>query len=966
MKSTVVKLFLVWCALLGSVCYPATDVLFFVDSTGSMGGLSNFQTAFSDIIEAIDANSPCPDTIMYALADYKNYADGGNYQTYGVNLDQSFTYSTQDLLSAINALTAGGGGDGPESQLKGMTSVVDNWLTTSGDLDFGGRAEAQKIIVWGGDIYGHIAGDEPGSDGPPPTGYYPTLDEVIDALTAQGIMVFALNPSDCDSGLNQAYAGTYNQATPARQQASEITAATGGTLFCNIGSGSPDISDAIVDAINCFFFIKDDDLNDANDLDCRSPGQELEYSICLTNDSDQTLYDVSIIDWLPSGVDYPDGEEHYVFDGNSIQFVEGDPYYDPNTHSYLWLLDPIAPDASVCVYLTVVVNDNAEPGMYLHNVAELIIGETVVARRTKDTLVCCWDTSGILYVDKIAPDGGNGTSWETAYNNLDDALTRAGTTQCAFDYVIYVAQGTYSPQDTEDGFVVPDNVSMYGGFQSGGCDFSERNPKRYKTILTGLIDEDDYPDVATLVTMGNETLIDGFTVTNAFEHGIYGHGADFSVDHCVVEKTSVGYGIYAKNGNVSVQWCSINLNDRDAIYHEGEGYTLSVDNSWLLRNGECGIRSEKSTLAAKNSIVSESDLKEFSRAGIRLYHPTYPPVLHNLTISMNKSAGIFFEDDGNINGDPNYPDYPDLQNSIVYYNNSGGSQLAGFNADTIANFCCIQDCNTLDTTNYNNEPGFAYVVDPNGAPDPNNYHLSATAFCIDKANPFLTYTGQVDMDGEGIDRKYGDYVDIGADEVYDCSDDYLSDIDVHNDLDFNADGLVNFQEFSGFSAVWLCRDPNDPSIITDPNYSSDPDYANPNMLENWEETWPQAIRYNFNNTGSSEYMIDLADFDVFLDNWLWVACWKLEEIEAAAQSQSQSQSMMMEPLSMSFSAYTLEAETTPETIESVPDVPVDTYVQIIGFLDAIIAEETYNIDNIQELRDFLMVDLKAAWIKETP
>ena len=69
------------CMLLGSFCFAATDVLFLVDSTGSMGGLSNFQAAFSGIIEAIEADSPCSDIIMYALADYKNYTDGGNYET---------------------------------------------------------------------------------------------------------------------------------------------------------------------------------------------------------------------------------------------------------------------------------------------------------------------------------------------------------------------------------------------------------------------------------------------------------------------------------------------------------------------------------------------------------------------------------------------------------------------------------------------------------------------------------------------------------------------------------------------------------------------------------------------------------------------------------------------------------------------------------------------------------------------
>ena len=34
-------------------------------------------------------------------------------------------------------------------------------------------------------------------------------------------------------------------------------------------------------------------------------------------------------------------------------------------------------------------------------------------------------SSFTIYVDSRAPDGGNGTAWGSAYNNLQDALARA-------------------------------------------------------------------------------------------------------------------------------------------------------------------------------------------------------------------------------------------------------------------------------------------------------------------------------------------------------------------------------------------------------------------------------------------------------------------------------------------------------------------------------------------------------------
>ncbi len=85
-----------FCAFVVIACsvsvFAATDVLFLIDSTGSMGGLENFKTALDGILAAVNADSPCSGTVMYGVADYRNYDDGGNYQAYGVNLVEPFTY----------------------------------------------------------------------------------------------------------------------------------------------------------------------------------------------------------------------------------------------------------------------------------------------------------------------------------------------------------------------------------------------------------------------------------------------------------------------------------------------------------------------------------------------------------------------------------------------------------------------------------------------------------------------------------------------------------------------------------------------------------------------------------------------------------------------------------------------------------------------------------------------------------
>ncbi|HRT52421.1 MAG TPA: right-handed parallel beta-helix repeat-containing protein, partial [Anaerohalosphaeraceae bacterium] len=654
------------------------------------------------------------------------------------------------------------------------------------------------------------------------------------------------------------------------------------TFFVEGGPGGLKDYSIIIYTYDPAMLIKTSDVPDGN---CISIDDPIEYTIAWHNTMQQTIYDACIRDVFPAGVTYP---VDYTIDPNTLEIICSDPFYQPD-HTYVFPIESLSPNDSGVLQLDVIVNGSAQPGGYLHNAAELwgtvyvldpndpnslVPAVRLIARATVDMRVCCYITPPqILFVDETATNGAQtGVDWANAFLSLQDALAFARSALCGEVEAIYCAQGVYSPAGSEDdGFDLRElpGISLFGGFRPGGCDFSERSPKRYETILTGLIDEDEFPDAITVVTMGDETVLDGFTVMNGFSYNIYGSGVDFTITHCTVRECFFGYGIHADNGDVSVQWTTVNSNGTDGLYHEGEGYSLTVDNSWLLRNGEHGIRCESSTPTIRNSIVSENDLMRWGRQGIRLYRPTYQPRLYNLTVANNKAQAIYFEDDGDATGNPNNLDYPDLQNSILFFN-GGGSQIAGFDPDLYANFCCIQDCNTIGTTNFNDEPGFAYQADPNGTPDPNNYHLAANSICIDRANPFLDYTAQVDIDGEGLDRKYGDFVDVGADEVYDCFDDYLSDADVRNDVDFDADGLVNLAEFSTFSRAWLSRSPYE---------FGDPNLADPNAIANWNP------KCNLADTGSSQYVIDLADLAAFLEDWLWIACWRTDIWQLISQQQ---------------------------------------------------------------------------------
>jgi predicted outer membrane repeat protein len=142
------------------------------------------------------------------------------------------------------------------------------------------------------------------------------------------------------------------------------------------------------------------------------------------------------------------------------------------------------------------------------------------------------------FVNASAVGVHDGTSWATAYNDLQSALLQTGPT-CA---EIWVAKGVYKPDGASPGdptlsFRVLPDQAVYGGFSSGDA-FVDRNPAAKVTILSGDIDNNDvntdgnhidetaadivgsytnshhvvYMD-GTSTSITSSTVLDGFTIT---------------------------------------------------------------------------------------------------------------------------------------------------------------------------------------------------------------------------------------------------------------------------------------------------------------------------------------------------------------------------------------------------------------------------------------------------------------------
>ncbi|MAT42331.1 MAG: hypothetical protein CL609_08325 [Anaerolineaceae bacterium] len=140
--------------------------------------------------------------------------------------------------------------------------------------------------------------------------------------------------------------------------------------------------------------------------------------------------------------------------------------------------------------------------------------------------------NSIIYVSKSG-DNTSGTSWVTAYTDLQTALTAAsGGDQ------IWVAAGVYKPGLARtDSFNLVPGVAVYGGFAGDEININERDWETNLTILSGDINGDDinldgndiaesYQDIigdntlhvvtangTTGIVVSESTIMDGFIIT---------------------------------------------------------------------------------------------------------------------------------------------------------------------------------------------------------------------------------------------------------------------------------------------------------------------------------------------------------------------------------------------------------------------------------------------------------------------
>lgn len=244
----------------------------------------------------------------------------------------------------------------------------------------------------------------------------------------------------------------------------------------------------------------------------------------------------------------------------------------------------------------------------------------------------------------------DGTSWETAFSNLQNALSVAETLttppQIWVAEGVYIPSQVYSPNNVPGGayglnvpnpsvfnlttFNLP-NVTIYGGFRGGETKLCQRNPHCNKTVLSGantfwhvVILGNDVAQTGVNATLDGLIIREGFaqgpddpatTITSSllYAHGngggIYSvFGSTLNLKRCLVESNrakSIGGGIYSNNSWVRIYKCYFRCNFTDnqagavAIYNVREG---NITRDCLI--SQCVFK-ENRTLLFGGAIVVE-------------------------------------------------------------------------------------------------------------------------------------------------------------------------------------------------------------------------------------------------------------------------------------------------------------------------------------------------------------------------
>ncbi len=198
----------------------------------------------------------------------------------------------------------------------------------------------------------------------------------------------------------------------------------------------------------------------------------------------------------------------------------------------------------------------------------------------------------IWHVNAAAPAGGDGTSWATAFTDIQPALAAA-----AAGDEIWVAAGTYYPGTARaDTFALKAEVGLFGGFAGTETSRFDSDGEANLTLLSGDLGVagDSADNALHVVTGAQGAILDSFTISdgNADDTvdipsqcggGMYNYDCTPQVSRCKFTNNHAGFGggMYNELSNAKVEACTFVSNSA------GQGGGLLNRNNSAAEIGNC-------------------------------------------------------------------------------------------------------------------------------------------------------------------------------------------------------------------------------------------------------------------------------------------------------------------------------------------------------------------------------------------
>jgi hypothetical protein len=638
-----------------------------------------------------------------------------------------------------------------------------------------------------------------------------------------------------------------------------------------------------------FYLVKDN--NDPNN-GCVDPNRHKNLTFDIYWDvNGHPDTNMVVIDQLPYELDY-----------NSSTPPAGD--YNSVGRTVKWNIS----GNSGHIVLKTNVTQWAAPSEIISNNA-VMEGNTYLTRTSCQVSICNWDGS-IIYVDKDANGFKNGTNWNDAYTDLQEALSEARDLS-PFITAIWVAAGTYKPVNDVNisgyqskSFELPDNVALIGHF--GGVGTYETSPYQRnlanlanETILDGQIGSDNSQAVQYVIKAKNITagLIDGFTIKGASYSNIDLDSATVSIMNCKIKDNqycgiyarnysyldihnclfmdNYGYSVYSEMSEPDISYCTFdgngttyyglhlvngsvsNITNSDfqnhassAIY--GSNATINIAGCNIFNNSSYGVQGYSSYMTVLKTIFE-------SNPGYGLYLEYYSDLdIEQCVIRKSGYRGIYLSQNSSTKIVNNW-----IHNNGTALNSSYG---AGIYFENQIGIPIVRNNTIYDNFSYGIEcsqngadPCISNCIisgnDTNDLYRPNG-SFNRVSYCL-LQHP---HSGIGNLTGSPGFMNPADINDLhiaGTSQCKDAGDPYIN-YDGETDIDGESRVKYGRVDIGGDEYYWSKADYNKDGIV---------DFHDFVIFGNKWRAQDANISLDADND------VDMYDLDLFCDEWLWEAGW---------------------------------------------------------------------------------------------